>query len=187
MGETFLKRAEHRHEVRTEVSVRRGLEATGSSRLSHHGEWGPPGPPYLTVLRQDSEVLPGLASPHFLLARFSLFSPPFELLKGDLSFQVVDELRAKPRHVCGVLTSSPSNGQRRRCTKCGASQSLSGAGAPRAGIRCSHGKPARTAPQLQRQGSAGASGPASFQGARRCGRGLRGPGESLLPRLRPPV
>lgn len=63
----------------------------------------------LSVLgRQGSEEHPGLAS-HFLLAGFSLFSPPFELLKGDLSFQVVDELRAEPRHVCGVRVCCPRN------------------------------------------------------------------------------
>lgn len=39
---------------------------------------------------------------HFLLPRFSLFSPPFELFEGDFAFQVVDKLRAETRHVGGV-------------------------------------------------------------------------------------
>lgn len=93
----FLRGAWHRDEVRTGVSVR-----------SRRSCWVPH--ISLSVLgRQDSEGNPGLASPHFLLAGFSLFSPPFEFLKGDLPFQVVNELRAEPRHLCGVRICCPRN------------------------------------------------------------------------------
>lgn len=106
MGETFLRGARHRSEARTGVSGRRGRGCW----VPHMG---------LSVrARQDSEDQPGLEAPHFLLAGFSLFSPPFKLFKGDLPFQVVDELRAEPRHVCGVRICSPRNrdrGPKERC------------------------------------------------------------------------
>lgn len=80
--------------------------------------WGVPHICLSVGARQDSEDPPGLESPHFLLAGFSLFSPPFKLFKGDLPFQVVDELRAEPRHVCGVQIGSPRTRDREPKERC---------------------------------------------------------------------
>lgn len=97
--------------MRAGVPARRG-EAAGSSRPARHSQRGHLGPPSsLSILtRQERHSSPG--STHFLLAGFSLFSPPFELLKGDLPFQVVDELWAEPRHVCKVQGRGPKSPER---------------------------------------------------------------------------
>jgi hypothetical protein len=62
-----------------------------------------PGPPWATHDSVSGKTRPrstGGPAAHFLLSGFSLFSPPFELFKGDFPFQVVDKFRAEPRHVC---------------------------------------------------------------------------------------
>lgn len=60
-----------------------------------------PRPPQAPPARCFGETRPRSPATHFLLPGFSLFSPPFELFEGDFAFQVVDKLRAEPRHVGG--------------------------------------------------------------------------------------
>lgn len=94
--------------MRTGVWVRRG-SSCWEFRPAPSQQMGPSGSPTPRCIRATRQENPGLASPHFLLAGFSLFSPPFELLKGNLPFQVVDELRTETRHVCGVQLYSTRN------------------------------------------------------------------------------
>lgn len=123
------------------------------------GSPGPPSSRSILTTRQEPHSSPG--STHFLLAGFSLFSPPFELLKGDLPFQVVDELWAEPRHVCKVQGRGPkSPGREPEGQRLPESAPRRDAETER---RRPTGKGSRPAPRPPRSGSAGAPGPTSFR------------------------
>lgn len=156
-------------------SGEKGKKLLGIQGPPQHSQWGHLGPPpfskHIRATRQEQRSSP--VSTHFLLAGFSLFSPPFELLEGDLPFQVVDELWAEPRHVCKVQVRSPNNPEREP-----EGQRLPDS-TPRRDAesedRRPTGKGSRPVPQPPRSGSAGALGPTSFR---------RGPSGGAF--LRPP-